>query len=86
MTLPSAVISDMRLHKMKIRFLPIMYISVWKEASVLNYINFLILYYALFTPKSPLFLYGISSTYFMMYKLQWMKKLYICHTVEYRYL
>jgi hypothetical protein len=46
----------MRLHKKKIRFLPIMHISVWTEASVLNYVSFLILYYALFTSKSPLFL------------------------------
>jgi hypothetical protein len=54
-TLPPVIISDMRLHKRKIIFLPIMHISVQREASVLNYINFLILYYALFTPKSPLF-------------------------------
>jgi len=51
MTLPSVIISDKRLHKRKIRILPIMYISVWKETSVLNHINFPILYYALFTSK-----------------------------------
>ena len=76
----------MRLYKGKIRFLPTVYISVWTETSVLNHINFLILYYALFTSKSPVFLYAISSTYFMMYKLQWMKKLHIRHTVDYQYL
>jgi hypothetical protein len=86
MTKPTAIISDMRIHKRKIRFLPIMYISVRTETSVLNYINFLILYYALFTSKLPLFLYGISSTYFMTYKLQWMKKLNKRHTEEYQYL
>jgi hypothetical protein len=79
-TLPSAIISDKRLHKRKIRFLLIMYISVWKETSVLNHINFPILYYGLFTSKLPLFSYGISSTYFMTYKLQWIKKLHICHS------
>jgi len=37
MTLPSAIISDMRLYKRKIRFLPIMYISVSTETSVLKH-------------------------------------------------
>ena len=83
MTKPSAIISDMNLHKRKIRFLPITYITVRTETSVLNHINF-ISYDALFTSKHHFFLYGILSTYFMVYKLQWMKKVYTHHTVEYQ--
>jgi len=33
MTMPSAIISDMRLHKKKIKFPPIMYTSVWTDFS-----------------------------------------------------
>jgi hypothetical protein len=36
MTMPSAIISDMRLDKRKIKFLPIMHISAWRETSVLT--------------------------------------------------